>query len=481
METKSTDTNHLYIRQVDLKDYKSFKGDNLFSFVSNKRENDSRDFTIPQCTVFLGDNGTGKTNLLKVIANLIPTKVDVTDRASLNKRSSVGGDNEDKVLNVGINATAGDQKEDISTMYRPSVKERYKDGEYSNTISFAIRKGQSPKLSCGVYHLLRKTLNRYIKDNRRHEVYSDVTIGYTQRQNNVAYNIPELDDLAVFGYGVNRFADTQRNLKSGGTVDTLFNYNQPLINLEEWLLQLEFATSDPKQKSKAHKRLNILRKVFKNSRLFPDIEDFTVDRDNDLNTRILFKTASGSYPLHELGYGYQCMFAWIFDFIKKLIERYPDSDNPLAESAVLLLDEVDLHLHPQWQRHVLKDLCDLFPNTQIIATTHSPLVIQSADNMNLYVLKNEDGKTTYKKYEATTFQGWSVEDILGELMDLGKDGVRSDTYLKLRSELDHAMNVGNIQESLSLYAKLKRMLHPGSQEAEDLDLDIEDLKDTQND
>ena len=193
------------------------------------------------------------------------------------------------------------------------------------------------------------------------------------------------------------------------------------------MLKLLFTTkSDPKQKKKAHKRLNLLKDIFNDSRLFPDIKGFKAVTDDDLNTHILFETTSGDYPLHELGYGYQCMFAWIFDFIKKMIERYPDSKTPLKESAVLLLDEVDLHLHPQWQRHVLKDLCDLFPNTQIIATTHSPLVIQSADNMNLYVLTNKDGKATSKFYEATTFQGWSVEEILSELMDLGEDGVRSD-------------------------------------------------------
>lgn len=472
--------NFVYLREVELKDYKSFSGDNKFSFVTEIREGDERRFHIPQCTVFLGDNGTGKTNLLKVIANMIPSRIDITDKKSVSHEDVSKTDDRGEVIyEAGIHISQEGIKDEARERitHRPKVIDRYKGADYSNTISFAIHRGEQAKLRKGEFQILRTTLRDFVKDGRKYETFAPVTIGYGKSQNNVTFGHPELDDIAVFGYGVNRFADTQRNLKSGGTVDTLFDNNTPLINLEEWLLQLEFAISDKSQSKKAHKRLNMLRKVFKNSDLFPDIEDFVVHRDEDLNTSILFRTSNGDYPMHELGYGYQCMFAWVFDFIKKLIERYPDSDNPLAESAVLLLDEVDLHLHPQWQRHVLKDLCDLFPNTQIIATTHSPLVIQSADNMNLYVLKNEDGKTTYRKYEATTFQGWSVDDILGELMDLGKEGVRSVSYLKLRSELDHAMNAGNVDESIRLYKVLKRMLHPGSQEAEDLELDIEDLKD----
>jgi predicted ATP-binding protein involved in virulence len=483
MEEMDNITNHVYLRDITLHDYKCFKGDNKFTFVSGKNT-DTEKFKIPQCTVFLGDNGTGKTNILKAIANMIPVKVNISDKSSDEQKQSADGADKKEIPDFGMVISAGEQKPaQPKTMYRPNVIERYSVEGYTNSMHFSIKRGENTKLRQSDYYPLSDILTRFIDKNGNQKIaMSDIHVGYTSAQNNVTYDRPELDDLVVFGYGVNRFADTQRNLKSGGNVDTLFYNNKPLINLEEWLLQLFFATkSDPKQKEKAHKRLNLLKDIFNHSRLFPDIKGFKAVTDDDLNTHILFETSSGDYPLHELGYGYQCMFAWIFDFIKKMIERYPDSKAPLKESAVLLLDEVDLHLHPQWQRHVLKDLCDLFPNTQIIATTHSPLVIQSADNMNLYVLTNKDGKTTAKFYEATTFQGWSVEEILSELMDLGDDGVRSDTYLKLRSELDHAMNMNNISESLRLYNTLKKMLHPGSQEAEDLDLDIEDLKDRRND
>lgn len=76
------------------------------------------------------------------------------------------------------------------------------------------------------------------------------------------------------------------------------------------------------------------------------------------------------------------MIAWVTDFVSRMVERYPDSENPLAEPAVCLVDEIDLHLHPVWQRKVIGYLSERFPNTQFIVTAHSPLVVQAAASAN---------------------------------------------------------------------------------------------------
>ena len=194
-----------------------------------------------------------------------------------------------------------------------------------------------------------------------------------------------------------------------------------------------------------------------------------------MNSSVKFKTPNGDFHSSELGYGYQCMLSWVFDFIKKMFDKYPNSEKPLSEPAILLIDEIDLHLHPQWQRHVLKDLCQLFPATQIIVTTHSPLVIQSADSMNLYILKNKNGKTVSTSYDYSTFQGWSVEEILSELMDLGPN-LRTEKYQKLRDDFERAMNTGDVAKGIELYESLKSMLHPTSVERDILDMDLAQLK-----
>ena len=93
--------------------------------------------------------------------------------------------------------------------------------------------------------------------------------------------------------------------------------------------------------------------------------------------------------MKQLGYGYQTLITWVADLASRMVERYPDSPNPLAEPAVVLVDEIDLHLHPIWQRKLMGFLTERFPNTQFIATAHSPLVAQAALDANLAVLRRE--------------------------------------------------------------------------------------------
>ena len=109
----------------------------------------------------------------------------------------------------------------------------------------------------------------------------------------------------------------------------------------------------------AEKRLAKLKELIK-SEIFPEIIDVRFKSEAAKN-HVEFQTLEGWYQLRELGYGYQTTTSWLFDLSKKLFERYPDSDNPLKEPAIVLIDEIDLHLHPKWQRNIIKYLSEYFP------------------------------------------------------------------------------------------------------------------------
>ena len=83
-------------------------------------------------------------------------------------------------------------------------------------------------------------------------------------------------------------------------------------------------------------------------------------------------------PLAALSLGYQAMFALTVDLGWRLFTAFPSSDEPLSESAIVLIDEVDLHLHPQWQRELRRNLLEQFPKVQFIVTTHNPVTVQEA-------------------------------------------------------------------------------------------------------
>ncbi len=126
----------------------------------------------------------------------------------------------------------------------------------------------------------------------------------------------------------------------------------------------------------------------------------TVARIDRKNRELLFDTQDGRLPLDQLSEGYQNMSAWCGDLLYRITEVYKDYKNPLSARGLLLIDEIDLHLHPVWQR-ALKDFLDQkLPHFQILATTHSPLTAQQAGEGELFFLKRvkENGPARIEQY-----------------------------------------------------------------------------------
>ena len=92
-------------------------------------------------------------------------------------------------------------------------------------------------------------------------------------------------------------------------------------------------------------------------------------------------------------------------------EHYPDHPNFLELPAVVLIDEIDLHMHPKWQRQIMSLLEEVFPNVQFIATSHSPLVVQAVEAANTIVLSYEKDAATIHN-DHTSVHGWRVDQIL---------------------------------------------------------------------
>jgi predicted ATP-binding protein involved in virulence len=105
------------------------------------------------------------------------------------------------------------------------------------------------------------------------------------------------------------------------------------------------------------------------------------------------------------------MIAWTVDLASRFFALYPQSPNPLAEPAVVLVDEVDLHLHPKWQRELRSHLVERFPGTQFVVTAHSPLVVQASENENIVVLRRQ-GDHVIIDNDVETVHGWRVDQVL---------------------------------------------------------------------
>jgi predicted ATP-binding protein involved in virulence len=119
--------------------------------------------------------------------------------------------------------------------------------------------------------------------------------------------------------------------------------------------------------------------------------------------------------LSWLSDGEKNLLALASDLARRLAVTYPGSLNPLHEAGLVLIDEIELHLHPAWQRIIIQRLTQTFPGCQFIVTTHSPQVLSNVQHECIHILKVEDGNVVVKRPERS--YGRDSNRILEDIME----------------------------------------------------------------
>lgn len=117
----------------------------------------------------------------------------------------------------------------------------------------------------------------------------------------------------------------------------------------------------------------------------------------------------------QLSDGEKCLLATVGDLARRLAIANPSSSAPLREHGIVLIDEVDLHLHPRWQRLVVPKLQETFPNCQFIITTHSPQVLSQVREAVILLGRGERGLTVKDR---RSLYGWDTNRILEEFLEV---------------------------------------------------------------
>ncbi|HEW98740.1 MAG: hypothetical protein DRR00_00190 [Candidatus Parabeggiatoa sp. nov. 3] len=124
--------------------------------------------------------------------------------------------------------------------------------------------------------------------------------------------------------------------------------------------------------------------------------------------------------LSQLSDGYRTTLALVMDLARRMAQAnppYQENDNPLKSEAIILIDEVDLHLHPKWQQHILVNLMETFPNAQFIVTTHSAPVLTTIKPEHIISLEREDDVIAE---QPTSSYGAESGRLLSEIMDVNE-------------------------------------------------------------
>ena len=220
----------------------------------------------------------------------------------------------------------------------------------------------------------------------------------------------------TYGYGASRRVETDSSKTRQDTDDNslLLADAAHLRDPERWLLDATVsATQDSPLRTRAEAQLAQVKAIL--VRVLPDVTDVrvsTTERSGRITSFVEVQGLDGWVPYASLSLGYRTMTAWMVDLAIRLFHRYPDLDDPLSGPGVCLIDEIDLHLHPRWQRSLIATVSKIFPNVQFIATAHSPLMVQSATDANIVVLRRgADGRVVIDN-DPPNVAKWRVDQIL---------------------------------------------------------------------
>ena len=146
------------------------------------------------------------------------------------------------------------------------------------------------------------------------------------------------------------------------------------------------------------------------SRFLPKHSDLRVNDEKP--PKLLIDHDDMPLPVAQLSDGERGLLAMVFDLTRRLTQANPEMEDPAAEAeAVVLIDEIELHLHPGWQRRIVRNLTETFPKCQFIVTTHSPQVIGEVENDRIQIIA--DGEI----YSPSHSFGVDSSRVLEEIME----------------------------------------------------------------
>lgn len=186
--------------------------------------------------------------------------------------------------------------------------------------------------------------------------------------------------------------------------------------------------------------------------MLEDVEDLRVKR-NPL--RMVVRKGDSEIQVDYLSDGEKCTLALLGDLARRLALANPYMDNPLDGEGIVLIDEIELHMHPSWQRKILRVLRSTFPNIQFVITTHSPQILSEVDDSYcLYGIRAKNGESTAELYH---LYGWDSNGILHSVMQTSD---RPEIIEQKYQEFDDALDLGDLDAAKAAFDWLEERVAP---------------------
>jgi predicted ATP-binding protein involved in virulence len=432
------------------------------------------DIKIPdkKLTVIIGNNGGGKSTILDAIYHNISwlhnrmTKkggggepindLDLTLGSKAGFSSIITKFKLNKSISIDMELV--NIQDGVETSKKSHIKDITKIGSMYKKAKLFNEKVNLPILA---YYTVNRALDVNSKDMASFDETSSIKEvdqfeGYIDSLNGKA-------DFKFFFRWFKRLDDIEKHQKiknEASFLNELSEIEELDISAEEILKLLK----DKRSKFKASKSVSDAQKI-KNSLNYvidlfmPGYGNLEIQMEPYLS--LILEKNKQKLNVLQLSQGEKTLLALVLDISRRLITLNPSLPNPLDGNGIILIDEFDLHLHPEWQRNVVRGLSKAFKNCQFIVTTHSPQIIGEVKHNQLIIMKrDDDNKIDY--YQPTQSYGLTSNDILDEIMNESGNGgqlTRNNDVEKELEKIHKLITDCSYDEALTKISKLERLVN----------------------
>jgi hypothetical protein len=435
----------MYIDSIELENFRTFREGRVEFCHSDQTYADSArrteagpgelDFPkpmLPNVNLLLGNNGLGKTTLLKAIAlsalgpavrssgiyaNRLVRREPISDKPKPKK-----------------NAASLIHKEAmLDAKFTPHAQDRFEGSGKIESIVKVVRKGDLEELEWA--H----------KDEKPwHPIYSSSSDAFFFVGYGATRRVEKRERVDLGSRRSNAFVRAQR-------VQSLFEEAYSLLPLNSWLPEFRHTNL-----GRHNQVVSLINRLMGKGHY-----QFSGEMQEG---EYVFDRGGLKIPFPALSDGYRAFLGWIGDLLYHICMTAPKGKMLHENKGIVMVDEIDLHLHPTWQMTVLQTLATELPNIQFIVTSHSPLIVGSLEWMNIIVMQPGPKQSSVAKRIEWAVHGLDADQVL--LTDFfGMDSTRAPGKKRTLKELSLKARAGDTDAAKALLEQMSQGLEISKLEA----------------